>query len=415
MAGQYPAASETFVWREVAALRQRGLKVAAAALRPASTPAEGAAPADLFVYGHSALSTLLAGVFELVAHPLACLRTLGIAVKDALTPGESASIRERGKWLGQAAFAIGLAGRLRRRGVRRLHCHFAHAPTTVGMYASAQLGVPFTFTGHANDLFQRRSLLKRKLQRAAGVACISAWHRGYYAGIEPSADAKCHVIRCGVDVPGERGAAAGQWRTKHIVSVGRLVPKKGFDTLIRAFADLGGSGQPAWRLTLAGDGPQREELETLATELGCDRAICFAGRLSHDQVGQLLSEAALFVLPCRTDANGDRDGIPVVLMEAMAYGVPVVAGDLPAIRELVVDGHTGFLVDGSDALQLADRLRQVVATPEEASSVAAAGRQHVQAEFSTEANIDRLVAMWAEAEPVVGRHHDVPMPMAVQS
>ena len=148
---------------------------------------------------------------------------------------------ERVKGPAQALVGLSLARRLRGRDVRHIQCHFAHAATTIGMYTAAQLGVPFSFTGHANDLFQRRCLLRRKLQRARYVGCISQWHRELYKETEPDRTGKYRLIRCGVDVASWVPVAPADGASEkplRIVTVGRLVEKKGIDTLIEAVGRL---------------------------------------------------------------------------------------------------------------------------------------------------------------------------------
>src|SRR5208282_394836 len=146
----------------------------------------------------------------------------------------------------------------------------AHAPATVGMYAAKQLAIPFSFTGHANDLFQRRCLLAKKLQRASLVACISRWHADWYRSISPEVSEKSELVRCGVDTqawhPPENPRSSDRLR---IVTVCRLVEKKGVDTLIEAYRDLKRRNIPA-SLTIAGSGDQESHLRALAAAIATD-------------------------------------------------------------------------------------------------------------------------------------------------
>src|SRR4051794_26798832 len=180
IAGSLPALSETFVYREVRELRRRGWEVRTVSLNEPKKP-RTAEFADLengnsVVYGSSGSATFGAAIAELITHPIRSIRTIFSAIGDAIAPGEPMRTSARVKLLGQSLAGMGVAWRLRGAGVRHIHAHFAHAPATVGMFAAMQLGVTFSFTGHANDLFQRRSLLAKKLARAKFVACISEWH-----------------------------------------------------------------------------------------------------------------------------------------------------------------------------------------------------------------------------------------------
>jgi biofilm PGA synthesis N-glycosyltransferase PgaC len=396
-AGVFPLQSETFVYREVRALRRRGWTVDVVSLRkPATPPASDLADLEqgnLFAYGRGAIATLLGFGSELAHHPLRTAHTLLRAFADAVVPRESTPLKTRARFIAQAAVAISLVPKLRTNLTSHIHCHFAHAPTTIGMYAAMQLEVPFSFTGHANDLFHRRALLKRKLQRAAFVSCISRWHRSFYREAAPADDSVYRIIRCGVET--------GIWTTEAkqlqqsavgVLTVCRLVEKKGVDLLLRGLARW----KPArgWSLMIAGDGPERPRLEELVKSLGIGDHVTFLGAVGNERVRELLASAEVFALPCRTDSAGDRDGIPVVLIEAMACGVPVVTGDLPAIRELVVPGISGLLVNSNRPEKIPAELVTVFErlTSDSAlrKSLRESGRAMVQREFDLEENVARL-------------------------
>jgi colanic acid/amylovoran biosynthesis glycosyltransferase len=393
---QYPVRSETFVYREVQGLKRSGCAVVVASLYPpeeAVQDGQGAvAPPELSLYGAERGASLRAAAAEMILHPIRSARTLLRALADAVAPGERVTLASRFKLVPQAVFALGLARRVRGKAIAHIHCQFAHAPTTIGMYAALHRGVPFSFVGHANDIFQRRSLLRRKLQRARFVSCISGWHREFYREIEPAAASRCRVIRCGVDTgTWNDGHADGPAdRSRSLLTVGRLVEKKGIDTLIRALALLLKSGGEGWSLRIVGDGPFRAPWEALAVDLGCAPRIEWLGARDNEEVRRLMGSAGVFVLPCRADAQGDRDGIPVVLMEAMASGLPAVAGDLPAIRELVEDGVTGRLIEGGSSDQLARVLRELAEDGALRGRLASAGRRRVEQEFSLTENVRRL-------------------------
>ncbi len=402
LAARLPALSETFVYREIRELRRRGWRVSTASLNPPAPDPGGGAPdplhdlreALIVLYGRRTVATLGAALLEVARRPVRSMATLLTALGDALHPGEPLSLSGRIKLVAQAVVALGLARALRARGVRHVHCHFAHAPATVGMYAAMQLGIPFSFTGHANDLFQRRALLGRKLERARFVACISRWHRAFYSEIDGRDPDRYVVVRCGVDVtewlPRDPGRAVGQ--TFRVLTVCRLVEKKGTDTLIEALHELGERVHASWELTVAGDGPDRDRLRALARRLGCEGSIRWLGSVDNSRVRELLAQADVLALPCRTDSSGDRDGIPVVLMEAMACGVPVVAGDLPAIRELVDGREAGLLVPGAKPTILADALARLRSDPSLRRSLSVGGRTVVEDEFSLAENVSRLEA-----------------------
>lgn len=396
----YPVRSETFVFNEVRGLRERGWNVTTVSLHEPPEPAAAVLghtePLSIVVYGSSLKRTLVSAASEVFRHPLRSSRTVACACRDALRTESTKSVRVRLRIVPQAVAAIGLAGQLRQQGVRMIHCHFAHAPTTLGMYAAMQLGVPFSFVGHANDLYQRRVLLQAKLQRAAFVSCISTVHRELYLSIAPRDESVYPIIRCGVNTEqfhDVKRTESDLSRGASLLAVCRLVEKKGIDTLIYALAQLrhaGGENDDAWYLTIAGSGPDEARLRALAGKLDCSDVVHWTGSVNSLQVRQLMRSADLFVLPCREDSSGDRDGIPVVLMEAMASGLPVITGDVASIGDLVRDGETGLVVPGGNAAAAVSAILRLCHDDEERRRLASAGRAHVVAEFSSSENHNRL-------------------------
>lgn len=382
-----PKRSETFVYREVLGLRARGHKVAIASLYQPD-PALGDPALDELAAGaivvYSGMRPLLRDALAFLASsPARGAAVLACAFGDALSADDLKSAA-RPKVLVQALAGLALARRAGGTGCRKLHVHMAHAAATVGMYAARALGIPFSFTGHAADLFRERCLLRKKLDRASFVACISEWHREWYRSIIHRPDADYPIMRCGVDVP-ETPFPVRDSGPLRILGLGRLVPKKGFDVLIRACAALHAAGLPV-ELTIAGDGPELAALQSLVGSLPCR----FAGAVANRDVPALLAAADVFALPCRISPDGDRDGIPVVLMEAMAHGVCVVSGDLPTIRELVRDRVSGLMVPPGGVAPLDAALRELASDPALRARLAEGGRARVREEFSSQTNLARI-------------------------
>ena len=277
-------------------------------------------------------------------------------------------------------------------GVRHIHAHFAHAPTSVAMYAAGFAGIPFSFTGHANDLFQRRQLLRRKLERASFVACISHWHQSWYESIAPAG--RYAIVRCGVPLEAYGPPPEPIADRLRVLAVARLVEKKGLDLLLRAVAD-----RPAIHVTIAGDGPQLPALQSLAQKMG-DR-VTFLGAVDPADVADQLRRHDAFALPCRPVASGDRDGIPVALMEAMASGLPVISGDLPAIRELIDPQRSGLLIDMAapeGVGKLAEALDTLRGDLLWRRQLGVAGQARVREEFGLGTNVDRLEHLLEHAQ-----------------
>lgn len=389
-----PKLSETFVYRELFALRAAGVRVSTASLhRPERGLGDAAldelAAETLCVYGAGPVRMLGFSLVEAVRHPRRALRTFSMVLGDVLR-AKDAKGRARLKIAWHGAAGLALAHAARSRGVTHLHAHFAHVSASVAMYAARQMDCPFSFTGHAVDLFRDRVLLPQKLSRAAFVCCISHWHRGFYQSMVPRPEADYPVVRCGVNpsefVPPSSCGEAGVIR---FMGVGRMIPKKGFDLLLEALAVLRREGM-AFTCRLLGDGPEWGPLKSQAERLGLTHAVDFPGATPNSAVRDAMREADLFVLPCRVDSNGDRDGIPVVLMEAMASGICAVSGDLPAIRELIEDGKSGCLVPPGDGNALAACLRTLCMDDARRARLARAGRERICEEFSLDLNARRL-------------------------
>ncbi len=389
-----PALSETFVYREMLGLRSLGRPTLAASLhtprRLGTDPALAALAAETFVI--YSFANLLKLPKALLRHP----RQLVIATGEAFR-ADHPSLRSRCKHIVQAGMGIVAAHELRGRHIGHVHAHMANAPTMVALYIARTLEVPFSFTGHAADLFVERAALAFKLQHTSFVACISRWHRDFYRSIVPLDARRLPLVRCSVAIPD-----AVREERKIIVVVARLIPKKGIDLLIRAFAAT--EALSGWTLQMLGDGPERAGLERRAQELEVRDRVEFFGARSHAECLDAIACAGIVALPCRTASNGDKDGIPVVLMEAMAAARALIAGDLPAIRELIDDGETGLLVPPDDEVRLGAALAQLASDPALRVRLGAAARSKVATEFSDQINWQRLTAALdlARANPLAG-------------
>lgn len=274
-------------------------------------------------------------------------------------------------------------------GCTHLHVHFAHTPAQIAMYASAFSDIPFTITAHANDIFELGLLLREKAQRSRRLVIVSHYNLDYLRSVGVLAD-KLGSVRCGVsfapkpDMPEFVNKPGVPHR--HTVPTGR---KKGVDDLLRALVLLRGA---PWQveLSIAGDGPLLGELERLVDDLQFRPFVSFLGPLGHASVAGWMHSLDAFVVACKKDANGDMDGIPVVLMEAMSQRVPVMSTRLSGIPELVVHDRTGLLASPADPASLAHELRRLLDRPALRSRLAEAAVLHVEAEFGRDVNLDRL-------------------------
>ena len=391
---RYPALSETFVWREIQEVRSRGHTVTVIRLRPPTTDAENcvapATPGGGVVdgYGLGPLA-LISDVFKAFAQrPLRCLYALAMSLSMA---GLQPDLRNRERLLQplQALLAIALSSRLPARRPTHIHAHMANTPTTVAMYLAAVMNTTFSFTGHANDLFVHRVMLPAKLRRCGFAASITSWHQRWYSHLSGRDNACFPIVRCGVDIP-PPSRPADRRRRFTVCFVGRLVPKKGVDTLVAAIDILRSQGADCI-CHIIGDGPQMDALRHLIRSLALEDRVELHGAKDHQSALQCIAASDAFALPCRTDRHGDREGLPVALMEAMAAGKPVVCSPFPGLEDLVIHERTGLLVPSDSPKLLADAIKRFASDAALASRLGAAAKEAVSSEFSTDINIDRLL------------------------
>jgi len=385
---EFPKLSETFVLREVAELVRRGEDVAVWSLRPASRtePVAGAQE----VLGVTAyVPSGPRGALVLAGATVTTARRAPRAFAGALAFALRWSARERDpRHLAALPFAAFLSGKLPREA--HLHAHFANAPTTVALLTARLGGQTFSFTGHARDVFVVTSpaFLAAKVAEARFMAVVSEWTvRKLAPVVGPALTSRLQVVRNGLRlIP--RHALAPRPEPGLVVSVGRLVPKKGMDTLVRALALL-----PEARCAVIGSGPQADELAALARSLGVADRVELLGARAQPEVRALLARASAFALPCRRDAEGDEDNVPLSILEAMEQALPVVSTPIAGIPE-VVGPDTGVLVPPDDADALAAALRGLLADEDHRRRLGEGGRAAVE-RYDVAESVARLVALFA--------------------
>ncbi len=290
-------------------------------------------------------------------------------------------------------FAGMLADELQKHQCQHLHVHFAHIPTDIAMYATKLAGIGFSVTSHANDLFERGWLLQQKIERATFFGTISEFNRHYLSDIGANED-KIEIVRCGVD---PKQFVTRQWKKPSnpikIGVVGRLVEKKGIDVLIKSIALLKQQGEDV-SLAIVGSGPLMADMETLIQQLKLDDDVMMMGALPHTAVSRFIQSLDIFVLPCKQDKHGDMDGIPVVLMEAMMSGVPVISTQISGIPELVVDGETGLCILPDDETALSGAIVQLIQNEDDAKEMTKKAVEHVTKYFSLSSNVQKLNSLF---------------------
>jgi glycosyltransferase involved in cell wall biosynthesis len=395
----FPRLSETFVLQELLELERRGLRLHVVALR---RPGE--------VVQQDALSELRANVEYLpeaavpyqslrlrLAHTALFLqRRLGYlhGLADVLaSPEFSRSLGARSALL---------AHRIVRLGSPPLYIHFAHKPATIGRLAALLAGVPYALSAHAKDIWLTPDdELARKVRDAEVVLTCTEDGRARLAAL---ADGRTPVRLAyhGVELKDpSRSPRSGE--TPCVLAVGRLVEKKGHETLLLAAALLRDRGLE-FTVRLVGEGPEWPRLQRLVHELRLGDRVVFLGPLTESEVQAEYERADVFALPCRKLANGDQDGIPNVILEAMAHGLPVLTTRLGGIVEAIVDGESGLLTEQDDASGLAANLGRLLEEAELRERIGEGGRRRVAARFERSANLPGVMDALLEAGIIPASH-----------
>ncbi|HHO75099.1 MAG TPA: colanic acid biosynthesis glycosyltransferase WcaL [Deltaproteobacteria bacterium] len=398
LAPEIPALSATFVYNEILELEKTGISVVPVSVHRPGTSAMEKAAKELGKRTHCLYETPLAGFITdnarmFLTNPAGFMKTLCTASRDAL--GMLAHPRTALGIMYRFCVASTLAKILIENRCRHIHAHFAHIPTDIAMYASSLAGISYSFTAHANDLFERGWLLKEKVQRSGFSAVISGFNKDFLMKNRAPGD-KIHVIHCGVDSgtfqPRKRRRTS---KTLQIGSLGRMVGKKGFDVLIDTAGILIDSGR-SLHMDIAGDGPLMDDLRRQAELKGLADHISFPGPIAHEDVSSWLQDQDIFVLPCRKDNNGDMDGIPVVLMEAMLSGVPVVSTRISGIPELIEDGITGCLAAPDNPSELAAAIEKIAGNSRFRKIITENAAKRVLLDFDLAENTARLAHLYKE-------------------
>lgn len=401
----YPRLSETFIAQEIAALEKRGLEILIVSLR---RPTDGA----LHAVHREVRAKILYLPEYLLLEPLRVLRaalhpgrnffkTLKLWLKDLARDPTPNRIRRFGQALVLAAEAP--------RDITWLHAHFLHTPASVTRYAATLLGLPWSGSAHAKDIWTTPEWEKREKLAACEwlVTCTAANHR-HLAALAPAG--RVELVYHGVDLqrfpPPPRRVPAGPVT---ILSVCRLVEKKGVDVLLDALARL--PQRLDWRFVHVGGGPLAARMKRRAQALGIAERVTWRGALTQERVLEEYRAADIFALASRIARDGDRDGLPNVLAEAQSQGLPCVATRVSAIPELLREGVSAHLVEEGDCAALAAALEAQITRPALRRALGAAGEARVRAEFALEANLDRLAARFglasADAAVAEDRAHRV--------
>lgn len=385
----FPRPVDAYLLRELLGLREHGIDVCIYSLRrPAGTVApRGAADlraATSYAPAPHAAVVRAAHRSFLGATPARYWSTLASLVRT-----HARSPRLLAKVLAVWPQTVYFAARARADRIDHLHANWATYPAAAAFAIGRLCGLPWSFAGHASDIYLEPAGLGEKVRQAAFVVTCTEESRRYLTRVaghlEPS---RVHTVYHGTDLTAFRRQRS-EPVDLHVLAIGTLRRCKGFDTLLRAVAQLRTAGLPA-RVTIVGDGEERAALARLARDLGLDRHAHLPGYLAHEELVPLYGAATVLALPAR---SAEHFGIPNVIIEAQAASLPVVCTPLPALRELIENGKSGLYVPEDDPGALAKTLHTLFLAPDRRRQLAAAGLERVTALFDISRTASTLAGL----------------------
>ncbi|WP_027181574.1 glycosyltransferase [Oleidesulfovibrio alaskensis] len=398
----YPRISETFIANEIRLLEEQGLSIRIFSMR---------APRESF--SHDSVRAIRAQVTYLPESmlrglPVLLRHTLRRLLRDPAAFRRAASLwlaRRKGTeklhtWAKHFMQACCLADAAEHNGphIGHLHAHFAHTPASVALYAAELLRIPFSFTAHAKDIYtQPPQRLKFKLDRAAFAVTCTGYNKQHLDGM--GSRTPVHTVYHGIDLGLFNPAACTPPVPPPytVMTVARFVEKKGLGIVAQALGLLRGQGLDVrWLLVGDGNAKARRKLAAQIRQAGMQDHVTMTGTLTHTQVLEQYNGVHAFALGCLLAKNGDRDGIPNVIAEAMALGVPVAATGVSGIPELIIHGRTGMLAPPDDAAALADALRPLLTDTALRQKITQAARSHVEAVFDSTKQTACLARIFAD-------------------
>lgn len=391
----FPGLTMTFIYREVLALRRRGLDVTTCSIwRPnrdrLSPESRSLMDSTYYVFPISWSRFLWAHLYFLVTRPV---RYVSAAWFVMTRRGES--WKNRVRTAGHFGEAVYMAKEIERLEIDHVHAHFAINAATIALIVARLLDISFSFTAH-NIFFTDRVILKEKIREALFIAAISEYSRQFLLRMVPdqSVASKIHIVHCGVSTarflpPDPRPVND----IPLILFVSQLAERKGTPYLVEACRLLAERGV-TFECVIVGDGAERAIVEQRVEQVGLQHAVTLTGAIFQEQLKTYLDRADIFVLPCIQARDGDMDGVPVVLMEAMAKEIATVSTRVSGIPELIQDGESGLLVQEKDAVALADALQRLIADAHLRAKLGQNGRRKVLREFDVDENAALLSTLF---------------------
>jgi glycosyltransferase involved in cell wall biosynthesis len=397
--GTYPLVTTTFIDREIQGLRERGIEIQVLSIRRPPAEVEqleeyrATRETTTYLLPPNWAVFLVAHLFYAIARPFAYWGLLAYLVTRS-----HPNLKQRLKTALHFGEAVYAAFILRDRGLDRLHAHFADRAAAVALCVGRLLDRPYSLTAHANDLFAGPVLLFEKFKHADFGVTVSRFNKEYilrnYPGLDPE---RIIILHPWVNLDEfKTPTTRPENRRFSILSVGRLVEKKGHRFLIQACRNLRAQGLKL-ECRIVGSGPEEDKLRAVVKECGLADCVHLMGPKAKGEVLSLLSEADVFVLASVIAKDGDRDGMPVALAEAMAMQVPVISTDIVGISELVQPG-TGLLVPPENAIELAHAIQSIYDMDRDArTKMGELGRSTVSGGFDVNGGIDQLAKLFRQS------------------
>ena len=387
----FPCWSETFIVREIHALMRQGVEVRIISLKPHSEPMvqpDAEILLDRVIYPPASLAgSLKAALPKVLGHPLQSVRELAPLVKSLWRKPDELVKSVVSWWR-----TLTMIDAVRAFDPQHLHAHWATYPSSAARILAGRIGRPWSFTGHAHDIFVHDQDLAGKLNQADFSVTISGYNQKQLAArMIPRNQSRLAVIHCGV-LPADLPYTAAGREAAYIVGVGRLDPIKGFIHLVEACRLLKERGT-AFTCDIIGDGPLRDTLQQAIDAAGLQAQVRLTGALPQQEVRTRINRATLFVLPSVLLADGNADGIPVALMEAMACGATAISTRVSGIPELIHHEENGLLVSPGDAAELADAMARLLGDAPLRTRLAEAARRTIVQDFDADIEAGKLLAL----------------------
>lgn len=394
----FPLASETFIFNEVELLRKSGMDIRVYAMYGNSR--KGLSK-QMREYGGSVSRFGMRAILPICKSLAGWIwreprLSFALARRGLFRKMRNLEAQAENSWCFLAGFL--LADQIRSAGIGHIHSAWANGPATAAWVASRLCGASFSFTGRAGDIYPEDGLLAEKARDALFIRTNNAANVDWLTKFcPPGQEGKVHLIYNGLTLATQGRAGSRPeglpWR---ILAVGRFARTKGFPELLTALARLKRENFPV-RLTLVGDGAWKRRLLGMRRNLRLEEDVDMPGFVPNDQISHYMESHDLLVVPSVIHGNGDRDGIPNVIMEACMSGLPVVATDVCGIPEVIRDGETGRLTRQRDPAALAQAIREMLENPEQARAMAKKAASRVREMFDSDRNVAALQKIYLDA------------------